>query len=208
MRRTAITLAALSLLALAAAVPASAASFERPVRRSASSDGAGVEGITLLRLHGGLSVPSGDFGDGFNSGIAFGADIAHGVGRSLLLSGGVAYHHFDGDGFNGHASIVPLTFNVEGLFPSSGKVHPWIGGGIGLYDVHVDTGTFVIPGFGAVSASASETNFGFNFGAGIGSRTGDRRVWGVGFKFHHIDGGDVFNDIEFATIQGAYGFFL
>ena len=210
MLRASIALSALSLLVSLIAAEALGAPAARPVRRheTSAAGGAGVEGTTLLRLHGGFSIPSGSFSDGFNTGIGVGADVAHGVSRSILLSAGVAYHHFGGEGFGGDASIVPITFNVDGLFPSSGKVHPWIGAGLGLYDIHVDTGLFVVPLFGLASGSASETNVGFNFGAGIASKANERGVWGVGFKFHHIFQGDRFNDIDFATLQGAYGFYL
>jgi len=208
MRRVTLVLLATALLVLVVAAEAFGASLERPVRRSERQSGAGVEDVTLLRLHGGFSIPSGDFGDGFDTGFGIGANIAHGVSRSILLSAGVAYHHFDGNGFGGDASIVPLTFNIEGVFPSSGKIHPWIGGGIGAYDINVDTGPIVIPLFGIVSGSASETNMGFNFGAGIASKAGERGVWGVGFKFHHIFDGDTFDSIDFATLQGGYGFYL
>lgn len=201
--------AALTLALAAAPSKAAADSLARPVHRSDSGGSSGgVDGVTLLRLHGGFSLPTGDFGDAFDTGLGFGANIAHGVSRNLLLSGGVAYHSFDGDGFSGDAHIVPITFNIESVFPSSGKIKPWIGGGVGLYNVDVDTGTFVIPGFGIISASASETNFGINFGGGIAARAGAKGVWGVGIKFHHVFEGDTFDSIDFMQLHGGYGFFL
>lgn len=201
--------AALTLALAVAASRASAGSLARPVHRSDSGvAGGGVEGVTLLRLHGGFSLPTGDFGDAFDTGLGFGANIAHGVGRNLLLSGGVAYHSFDGDGFGGDAHIVPITFNIESVFPSGGKIKPWIGGGVGLYNIDINTGTIVIPFFGPISASASETNFGVNFGGGIAARTGTKGVWGVGLKFHHVFEGDTFGSIDFMQLHGGYGFFL
>ena len=204
-----ILAAAAALLVFTFAATAHAESSARPVRRYDSDGGrsVGLHGATLLRVHGGLSFPTGDFGDAFDMGFGLGANIAHGVSRNVLLSGGVAYHHFDGNGFGGDASIVPITFNIEYLFPGSEKMHPYIGGGIGMYDVTVDTGTIVVPGFGAISASESETNFGINFGAGLAWRGHGNGVWGVGFRYHHIDG-DNFPDADFGTIQVGYGFFL
>src|SRR5262245_43037458 len=186
MRRIHVVFAAAALLA-ATFTPAAAfaslgsdvalESLSRPMHRSEEGGRGGVDGITLLRLHAGFSLPSGDFGDGFDTGLGFGANIAHGISRTVILSGDVSFHNFDGNGFSGDATVVPITFNVEGVFPSGGKIHPWIGGGVGLYDIDVDTGTFFVPGFGLVSGgSVSETNFGLNFGGGIASRAGAKGV--------------------------------
>jgi hypothetical protein len=203
----AATVVALVLLATTDALAASAAG---PARRQLRSDreGAGVEGLTMLRLHGGLTSPTGDLGDAFDGGLGIGADIAHGVSRSLFLVGGVAYHSFDGDGFAADASIVPITFGVATLLPSSGTVRPWLAGGIGFYDIDMDFGTIQIPTFGLVTVSDSETNFGFNFGAGFGAPAGERGAWGAGIKFHHVFDGDLFDDLDFLTVQVGYGFYL
>ncbi|HEU4725583.1 MAG TPA: outer membrane beta-barrel protein [Candidatus Eisenbacteria bacterium] len=208
MRRSMVVLLAAGVLAVSMVSTAFAESAERPARRSLRTDGAGVKGQTILRLHAGLSGPTGDFSDGFDGGLGVGANVAYGISRSVLFSVGVGLHNFDGDGFAGDATVVPFTFNFDAILPTSGRVHPWIGGGLGLYNVDIDTGPIVVPLFGVVSASASETNLGMNFGAGFGAPAGDRGVWGVGMKYHHIFEGDTFNDLDFITLQVGYGFFL
>lgn len=208
MRRSIFTLLATGLLVATITTNGFAAEAERPARRAARSQGSGVEGQTILRLHGGFSSPTGDFGDVFDGGLGFGVNVAHGIGRSVLLSMGVAYHGFDGDGFAADARVIPFTFNVDAFLPSSGRVHPWIGGGMGLYNVEVETDAIYVPLFGVTSVSADETNFGINFGAGLGAPAGSNGVWGVGLKYHHVFDGDIFSDLDFVTMQVGYGFYL
>ncbi len=208
MRRSMFALLAAGMLTVTMVSEVLAASAERPTRRARSSDGPGVQGRTVLRLHGGLSSPTGDFGNAFDGGFGFGANIARGISRSVLFSVGVAYHGFDGDGFGGNATVIPFTFNLDAFLPNSGRVHPWVGGGLGLYNVEIDSGPIVVPFFGVISGSVSETNFGINFGAGFGAPAGDNGVWGAGLKFHHVFEGDTFTDLDFVTMQVGYGFYL
>ncbi len=195
---------AIAALLLADAPAATAAG---PARR-AIREGRGVNDLTLLRMHGGFATPSGDFGDVFDGGFGFGLNVAHGVSRSVLLSVGVAYHGFDGEGFSGDASITPATINIDAILPSSGRIKPWVGGGIGLYNIDADFGAIVVPVFGVISGSVDETNFGINLGAGFGAPAGERGVWGLGIKYHHVFEGDIFDNTEFLTLQVGYGFFL
>lgn len=208
MRRSIYMLLAAGLVAATMVPDVFAASAERPARRAPRSEGHGAQGQTILRLHGGFSSPTGDFGDVFDGGLGFGANIAHGISRSVLFSAGVAYHGFDGDGFAGDATVIPFTFNLDAFLPSSGRVHPWFGGGVGLYNVDIDTGPIFVPFVGVISGSVSETNFGINLGAGFGAPAGDSGVWGAGLKYHHIFEGDTFTDLDFVTLQVGYGFYL
>ena len=204
MRRSLVLVFALSLLHAACASGALAGSLAHPSRRAADPAGAGVDGARYLRLHVGISAPTGNFSDDFDAGLGVGASIALGVSRTVLLSVGAGYHGFNGNGFDGDATIVPVTFNVENVFPSSGGVHPWIGGGIGLYNIEVESNAIILqPG---ESNSVDETNTGINFGAGFGAKSGDRDVWGVGLRYHHVFEGDRFNDLDFLTLQATYGF--
>lgn len=208
MRRSMIVLFAAGALAVTMISTAYAETPERSSRRSLRTDGMGLKGETILRLHGGFSGPTGDFGDVFDGGLGFGANVAHGISRNVLFSVGLAFHGFDGDGFPGDMSVMPFTFNLDAVLASSGRVKPWVGGGMGLYNLDFDTGPIVVPVFGVVSASESETNFGINFGAGFGAPAGERGVWGAGIKYHHVFEGDSFDDLGFLTLQVGYGFFL
>jgi opacity protein-like surface antigen len=160
----------------------------------------GFEGRTMLRIHAGISSPTGDFGDAFNTGLGIGGSVGYGLGRNTVLSGGVAYHHFGSESDDGHVNIVPITASIDYGFSTSGKVRPWISGGLGIYNVSL---TEEIPPFGSVSDS--EADFGVNFGFGIATRMGDRNTFGAGLKFHHIEGND-FPDTDFFALQAGLAF--
>jgi opacity protein-like surface antigen len=160
----------------------------------------GFEGRTFLRIHTGLSMPTGDFSDIANTGWGIGGSIGYGIGRNTILSGGVAFHHFGDEGIEGHTNIVPITASVDYGFNTRGRVRPWISGGLGVYSVSFED---VIPGGGI--ASDSETDFGFNFGFGVAGPLNPNTAWGAGFKFHHVVGND-FIDSDFLALQGGLSF--
>lgn len=190
---------------LAAALFAAAAPAQAQRRRYRDYDRSpGVEGQSIATIHLGLSSPTGDFDEIFNSGLGFGGSLAYGVSRSVLLSFELSHHDFDGDLPRDDASITPMTFNAAYVFPTGGSVIPWAGGGIGAYHHHeriqdlIDTG---------IDFDDSETAFGYNLGAGIGGPIGRRTLLGGGFRFHHVDG-DRLLEANFWTFQVGLGFML
>jgi opacity protein-like surface antigen len=118
------------------------------------------------------------------------------------VSGGVAFHHFGDEGIDGHTNIVPITAGIDYGFNSRGTVRPWIGGGLGVYNVSFEDD---VPGTGIVSDS--EADFGFNLGLGIAAPMNSTTAWGAGFKYHHVSGND-FIDSDFITFQGGFAFEL
>ena len=185
----------LSLLSagLLAAVPALAQRYTDEGRSR------GIEGRAILGAHVGLSSPTGDLGDSFNSGLGFGASIGYGVSRSVLLSFNISHHEFDSDVFTDeNVSVTPMTFNGDYVFTTHSRIRPWIGGGIGAYKVNDQ-----ITGF----PDEKETTFGFNLGAGLAGPIAKRTLLGGGFRFHSVSG-DVLPDSEFFTFQVGIGYFL
>lgn len=184
-------------------------SLERPVRRAHRARewrGRGIEDRTVLRLHAGISAPTGDFGDAVNTGWGTGASVGYGVSRSVLLSFGLAYHRFGEEFEEGHVGITPITFSADYGFPTDGRVKPWVSGGLGVYHINEEI-TFFDPAFGFVTVSDSDNDFGLNFGFGIATPVSPRTAFGAGFKFHHIVG-DGFPDTDFLTVQAGFGFML
>ena len=213
---TKAVLAAVLLLLSAAAVHAE--ELGAPVRREATpprrepprehraATGPGIKGVTMIRFHAGISSPTGNFSDGFDTGWGAGAGAAYGVSPRVLLSGDLAYHHFEEKGVSGRMEIVPFTVGADYIIPTTGQVHPWVGGGIGIYhldwsrDVLID----ILPPV-VVRASASETDAGIHLGAGVGGPLGARTDWGVGFRIHEIFEGSGFPSSDFITIQFGIG---
>jgi opacity protein-like surface antigen len=200
MRRILLT-ALLAAAVLSAAAPAQAQ--RRRVREYDGERTASIEGRTIATIHLGLSSPTGNFDDIFNSGLGFGGSIAYGVSRRVLLSFELSHHDFDGDLPRDDASITPMTFNAAYVFPTGGSVVPWAGGGLGAYQHHErieDVG-------GGIAFDDEETAFGYNFGAGIGGPIAHRTLLGGGFRFHHVDG-DRLLEANFWTFQVGLGFLL
>lgn len=189
---------------LAAAVLAAAAPAEAQRRRYREYDNhpTGFEGRTLLGLHLGLSSPTGDFDNFFNSGLGVGGSISYGVSPDFLLGFEISHHSFDGDLPGDDADITPMTFNGEYVIPVVGNLKPFIGGGIGAYRHHE-----AIEQLDASIVEDTETAFGFNVGAGIAGRVGRQTLLGGGLRFHHVDG-DRLPEANFFTLQVGLGFVL
>lgn len=186
-RATLLLFAALISLA-ASSAPRQALAARRPMPS--------WDGRAVIRLHGGASFPMGNFGSSFQTGFAGGGSIGYGVSEHVLVSWGIAYHHFDHEQVsNVDANITPYTISVDYRVPVRSGIRPWVSGGIGLYHVaqSVDIG-------GGATASVSENNFGLHFGGGIGAPIGAKTMIGTGLKFHYV-GGDNFIDTPFITYQ-------
>ncbi len=164
----------------------------------------GFEGRTMLRFHGGLSIPSGDFDSAVNTGRGLGASLGYGISRNTLLSWGVAYHRFGENSVDGHVGITPVTMSVDYGFSGRSRVRPWISGGLGLYHVSEKVTEFFPPSTFVVT-SDSENDFGFNFGLGIAMPTSGRSTFGAGFKFHHVVGNN-FPDTDFLALQAGLSY--
>src|SRR2546422_6936327 len=142
-------IASLALL-LTVSLNGYAETSERPYRDSPRNSRerswrGGFEGRTMLRFHAGISAPTGDLDNKVNTGWGLGASLGYGISRNTVLSWGVAYHHF-GEAFaDGHVGITPVTMAVDYGFSSSGRVRPWISGGLGLYHVSEKITQLVAP---------------------------------------------------------------
>lgn len=183
------------LLALAATLVTSPASAQRYSDRHY-----GFSHQTVASLHLGVSMPTGDFGDVFESGLGFGGSIGYGVGRQLLLSANISHHEFDSDIPGLEASTTPITFNLDYIVPTSGNLMPWVGGGLGIYNVEIEDEEF--------DFEADESNFGINLGAGLAGRVGNKTLLGGGFRYHMVSDGDEIDDTPFLTLQFGVGFLL
>jgi opacity protein-like surface antigen len=194
MRRT-LLLVLLAAAFLTAASPAHAQRYRtREYDRPRN-----LEGRTMATVHFGISSPTGDLGDFYDSGLGFGGSIGHGISQRVMLSLGVSHHEFDHETFNDQeVSITPVTLNVDYAFGTSNRLMPWVGGGIGMYQVSDQ-----LEGFPDID----ESSFGFNLGAGIAGPIARKTLLGAGFRYHSVSG-DELPDSQFFTFQIGLGFFL
>ena len=109
-------------------------------------------------ITGGASVPTGDVGDGLETGYNFGGllQITPAISPlGLRLEGG--YHSFDFDGGNGNTRLVTGIANGVVRFPGQ-IVRPYLIAGVGAYNVGGEIAGVDLD---------SETNVGLNGGVGI-----------------------------------------
>lgn len=181
-------------------------SLAAPVTAHAAPAKKGIEGRAVVRLHGGVSFPVGNFGDGFSTGFGFGGSLGYGLSENVLVSWGVSHHQFEHETLDGiDWSITPMVINADYKIPASGTVTPWIGGGIGLYMVDAEV---PVGGPGGTIEERDFNNFGLNFGGGISTPIGARTAFIGGLRFHWVAGDEGIIDTPFVTAQVGVGFVL
>lgn len=193
---------------LAAAVASAAAPAEAQRRRYRDYDydrpRSSIENRAVATIHLGVSSPTGDFDQIFDSGLGFGASIGYGVSRNVLLSFELSHHEFDGDLPRDEASITPMTFNATYVFTGRGNLLPYVGGGLGAYQHSEQIQDYFDPG---IDFDDDETAIGYNIGAGLAGPVARSTLLGAGFRFHHVDG-DRLLEANFWTFQVGLGFLL
>jgi outer membrane protein with beta-barrel domain len=144
----------------------------------AAAQGASIINPISIGISGGAAVPTGDLadGDGRFTGVNTGYNVTGSVGVGLpvvpfSLRADIAYNGFGTknvmfagsnpatNSYNADVRILGFTANV--VFPIHMPVplvRPYLIGGGGVYNVHTSPTT---------GASTSQSNFGFNIGAGV-----------------------------------------
>lgn len=121
-------------------------------------------------IAGGLSMPTGDFGDvaksGYNvSGLLQFQQPTWPV--AIRIEG--QFQDFSGkDAFEG-ASAKSIGGLANALFyvPTKSTVRPYLTGGLGFFHLKMDAGDACSSEFGADECTDSSNKFGFDFGAGL-----------------------------------------
>ena len=131
-------------------------------------------GMWLVGALADLSLPLGDFSDGYKLGFSFHAMAGYLITKNVLLSLGVGYATFSGkDDVFGNSDVsfswVPIMFAVNYLFSPGQKLMPFIGAAAGLYLIS-SSYSFTYTIFGQTyseSGDASSTEFGIAPRAGV-----------------------------------------
>ncbi|MDZ7860824.1 MAG: hypothetical protein U5O15_09235 [Candidatus Krumholzibacteriota bacterium] len=161
-----------------------------------------------FNANAGLSMPIGDTGDSYNTGICFGLDgfIPH--TDNILLGGRIAYNRWGvdeggwtGTDIDGSASIMEFIPQVKYLFSqsdSTGSTNKYFGqAGIGFYRSAFDVDV------GNDNYDDSEINLGMSLGGGIIIHQSESRRWEIKPALNII-----FNDgtSKYFTISGGFSF--
>lgn len=110
-------------------------------------------------IAGGMSVPTGDFGDGFKSGYNVSGLVQFQQPTwPVALRIEAQYQDFGAKGgVDASAKTIGGLANVIYAFPTKSTVRPYVTGGLGFFHLKMDMGDL----------SASDNKFGFDFGAGL-----------------------------------------
>lgn len=161
----------------------------------------------------GLSSPTGDYKDEASLGILLGLTGTYmfndlfGVGGDLALhSPGVADDFEEAMAVSAGAPVdvsfhaIQVTPHAKFLIPASGKVRPYVKGGLGLYDL----GSKVEGGL--LDVDQSDMKFGFNLG--VGAQYLATSVFAVSgeLAYHSISGDDATTSMLTLAAGVRFGF--
>ena len=155
---------------------------------------AGAASNMTFGITGGAAVPTGDFSDVANTGYNFGGTGTVMVNQSWGVGADVAYHMWNGSSdlntgtqlllgdpsAEWKFSAIQGTGNLQYMIPAQGAVHPWLKGGLGLYDIKAKLNS------DSGSTDSSENDFGWNLGGGFNYAVSPAYSLGVGAAYHAI----------------------
>ncbi len=121
-----------------------------------------------IGVGGGLTIPTGDFGDGFKTGWHGLANVGYEMPSGIGVRGDFYYgqNNIDATGVDGKAKLAGGLGNILYTFKSAGTIHPYVMGSIGFMNAKVEASA------GGLSGSESETKIAFGGGAGIKFKAG------------------------------------
>jgi opacity protein-like surface antigen len=112
-------------------------------------------------VEGGLSMPSGDFGDGFNMGFLIGGimDITP-ANWPFAIRTNLDYQRWGSDA-DINANSISVTGDAMFAFPTNSGIKPYVLGGVGFYRSDCDA-----------DICEAQNDVGFNFGGGLNFNLG------------------------------------
>lgn len=156
--------------------------------------GAAHAGSWSLGLNGGMAKPTGDFGDAAATGWNVGVGMTNMINSNWGIGADLGFHSWGGsDDYNnalqvlsgdpsmeGSFSALQATGAVSYHFPTNGNVHPYLKGGLGMYNLKAKVES------SSGDADDSSSELGFNFGAGMNFATQGTMQWGFSGLYHSI----------------------
>jgi len=150
-------------------------------------------GSWTFGLQGGMSMPTGDFGDVASTGYNFGGQADYWMNSQWGFGADVAYHANNASdavqaaltlidpGAEMKFSTIQYGVHTTYMIPTQGgTMFPYLQGGAGAYNVKTK-----IEG-GSAPGDVSENKLGFNMGAGVDFRATPTVNLGVNGTYHYI----------------------
>lgn len=129
---------------------------------------ASAQAQVSVGVGGGLTIPTGDFADGFKTGWHGLANVGYDLPSGLGVRGDFFYgqNNVDATGVDGKAKLAGGFGNVLYTFKSAGTIHPYVLGSIGFINAKAELEQ------GGLSFDDSETKIAFGGGAGVKFKAG------------------------------------
>ena len=125
-----------------------------------------AQGKMALGINGGVALPLGDFGDGFDMGFGGNAIFIYHTSPNSDVTVTVGYLTWSGkDSSDLTFSSIPVMVGGKYLF-GKGKFNPYINGELGVHFATAETPEYVINGQ-TYGGSVSDTYFGWGAGGGF-----------------------------------------
>ena len=163
------------------------------------------KGSMAVGVQAGVALPMGTFGDAVNMGFGGTGTFQYMVTNNIGLTGSLGYLTFSYDdafGFDGSYSVIPVLFGARYYFGES-KTKFYALANLGIYSESVSY-TYTYELFGVPytqDISASDSDFGFAFGAGIKLPIGKTMCFDANAKYNIVssDGWiDIMAGVDFA----------
>jgi hypothetical protein len=140
-------------------------------------------------LNAGVAMPFGDFGDVAGTGFFGGATYCYHVSDQYGLGGDFNYQSYGKKDFGLGSytySLINVGAHAKYFFKlKDSKEMPYAKVGLGIYNLRAKT-TFTYPGLGTVTATGSDSKFGFSIGLGADWKMGESKSWGAEVLYHNI----------------------
>ncbi len=183
-------------VAVALVMLTAASAFAAGTTKTMSHNSNSTSGNWTLGIQGGMSKPTGDYGDLANAGWNFGGQADYWMNPQWGFGGDVAYHAnsgsdavnaalvadpFFGPGSSMKFSVIQYGVHTTYMFPTQGgSAFPYLQGGMGGYNVKSTIDGGLLP------SDVSQSKFGLNFGAGVDFRASPTVNLGVNGTYHYI----------------------
>ena len=148
---------------------------------------------------------------GFDTGFILGATVGKRLNQNWRVEAELSFAHYEADDVSGPTSQVIfgnadgdlnaifLMANVWYDIPTSGRLTPYVGGGLGAAHVDAD----VVFDGGPQGYQNGDINFAAQIGAGVSIDLSDKMAVDIGYRYKFIPDVDFDNGSGFGTYTGG-----
>lgn len=154
------------------------------------------KGDMWFGLNGGMSGPTGDFGDVTDMGYHGTLTGTYFITPMFGLGADIGYHwwnakdEFTPAGADANSNAIQATAQGTFMIPMQGKARPYLAGGLGIYRSKAEVTGATDP---AENGEFSSSDFGYNLGGGINWMASPMYQIGIGAGYHSIQGDETTN---------------